>query len=119
MWLQSCILSFSSLLIPFMIWSVGTNFLAGYNMTPEDLSSTDRKVLTFHRIIEAFKFAYAKRTDLADEEFEESVKDVRDLQSKQLVYTILFKLVCESSHKLINTCLDLFVELDSALKQFG
>ena len=35
-------------------------------MTNESLSSESREIMTWHRIIEAFKFAYAKRTDLGD-----------------------------------------------------
>jgi len=33
------------------------------------LSTPDNEILAHHRIIEAFKFAYAKRSNLGDEEF--------------------------------------------------
>ena len=52
------------------------NILEGYNFEPKDRSS----VLTYHRIIEAFKFAYAKRTQLGDPEF----ADVKDLTEAML-----------------------------------
>lgn len=42
---------------------------AGYNFTAGDLVTDASTTLTYHRIIEAFKFAYAKRTDLGDEDF--------------------------------------------------
>lgn len=41
------------------------------------MSSYDRKVLTLHRIIEAFKFAFAKRSQLADEEYIGDLKQVK------------------------------------------
>ncbi|GFN94052.1 gamma-glutamyltranspeptidase 1, partial [Plakobranchus ocellatus] len=45
------------------------NILAGYNMKPSDIATIEGEILTYHRIIEAFKFAYAKGADLADEDF--------------------------------------------------
>jgi len=43
------------------------NFIVGYNFKPSDMP--DQKTLSYHRIIEAFKFAYAKRSELGDEDF--------------------------------------------------
>ncbi|KAK2151985.1 hypothetical protein LSH36_343g01029 [Paralvinella palmiformis] len=45
------------------------NILNGYNFEPGMLSTPDNEILAHHRIIEAFKFAYAKRSNLGDEEF--------------------------------------------------
>ena len=49
----------------------------GYKMNAGSISDTENKVLTYHRIAEAFKYAYAKRTLLADEDFVD-MEDVRE-----------------------------------------
>ena len=45
-------------------------------MNEKSVSDTSSTVLTYHRIAEAFKFAYAERSFLADEDFAD-VTDVR------------------------------------------
>ncbi|KAK6183728.1 hypothetical protein SNE40_006339 [Patella caerulea] len=42
------------------------NILDGYNMDASTLSTTEKQILTSHRTIEAFKYAYAKRSALGD-----------------------------------------------------
>lgn len=45
------------------------SYLVGYNMTGTDRKDLNSSVLTYHRIVEAFKFAYAYRALLGDEDF--------------------------------------------------
>lgn len=45
------------------------SILDGYKFTPGHLEDTASTVTTYHRMIEAFKYAYAKRTELGDTDF--------------------------------------------------
>uniref|UniRef100_A0A0B7AUX9 Gamma-glutamyltransferase n=1 Tax=Arion vulgaris TaxID=1028688 RepID=A0A0B7AUX9_9EUPU len=58
------------------------NILDGYNFTDNNLATDSSSTLTYHRMIEAFKFAYAKRTNLGDEDFVNVTELVQNLTSK-------------------------------------
>lgn len=45
------------------------NILDGFNFTPDSLTDFNRTTLTYHRMIETFKYAYALRNDMGDKEF--------------------------------------------------
>ena len=51
------------------LFKVEELYFVGYNMTSSARKGTDASVLTYHRIIEAFKFAYAWRSRLGDPAF--------------------------------------------------
>ena len=48
----------------------------GFNFNSDDVADIGAKTLAYHRIVEAFKFAYGKRSALGDEEYED-VEGVR------------------------------------------
>lgn len=43
--------------------------LDGYGFTRQNIDGINNTVLTYHRMIEAFKHAYARRTELGDTDF--------------------------------------------------
>lgn len=67
------------------------NILKGYNMTEKDMKSDP--ALVYHRFIEAFNFAYAKRTLLADPDVEEGIgKIVDDLMNETIAEDVRQKI---------------------------
>ena len=51
------------------LFKVEELYFIGYNMTSSARDGTNASVLTYHRIIEAFKFGYAWRSRLGDPAF--------------------------------------------------
>jgi gamma-glutamyltranspeptidase/glutathione hydrolase/leukotriene-C4 hydrolase len=62
--------------------------LDGYNFTEDDVSDVNRTTLTYHRIVEAFKFAYAKRSRLGDMDFINITELVSNLTSADFAASI-------------------------------
>ncbi|XP_062536400.1 scoloptoxin SSD14-like isoform X2 [Armigeres subalbatus] len=54
------------------------NILKNFHFQPEHLSNINSTILTYHRIIEAFKHAYGRRTQIGDPKF----LDIEDLVQK-------------------------------------
>ncbi|XP_014661922.1 PREDICTED: gamma-glutamyltranspeptidase 1-like [Priapulus caudatus] len=61
------------------------NVLEGYGMTSADIISVNTSTLLHHRVVEAFKFAYAKRTHLGDPAFADVERHVHDMTSAAYV----------------------------------
>lgn len=64
------------------------NILKGYNFTPKDMDGVNNTILTYHRIIEAYKFAYGKRTEIGDPKFINIDELVRNLTSPSYAESI-------------------------------
>ncbi|RXG60978.1 Gamma-glutamyltranspeptidase 1 [Armadillidium vulgare] len=67
------------------------NILDNYNFTSESLND-DNLVTTNQRIVEAFKYAYAKRTDLADEDFVNMTQLIANLTSEKFAFETYSKI---------------------------
>ncbi|KAJ8731250.1 hypothetical protein PYW07_004414 [Mythimna separata] len=59
------------------------NILSGYNFNASSINSTEDKILTYHRIIEAFKYAYATRTKLGDMDFLDLSELIRNVTTPE------------------------------------
>ena len=48
---------------------MSSHVISEFNFTKDDLSTKDKLILTYHRAIEAFKFANAYRPHFSDPDF--------------------------------------------------
>ncbi|XP_066268924.1 glutathione hydrolase 1 proenzyme-like [Branchiostoma lanceolatum] len=64
------------------VLSLILNIMAGYGLDASSVDGDDNQVLTYHRIVEAFKFACAKRTELGDPNFVDVDELVTNMTSR-------------------------------------
>ncbi|CAH1772931.1 unnamed protein product [Owenia fusiformis] len=73
------------------------NILDGYGFN-EDSMNTKNSALTYHRIIEAFKFGFAKRTELGDEDFIEISDLLANMTSRSYADAIRSRISDNTTH---------------------
>ncbi|KAK3107382.1 hypothetical protein FSP39_013344, partial [Pinctada imbricata] len=70
----------------------------GFKMAPMILKRKTEKLLAYHRIVEAFKFAYAKRTYLGDQRFNENNNITSLLTSREYANFIRLRISDRTYH---------------------
>ena len=64
------------------------NILNGFNIQDQSIDYHNENKLYYHRLIEAFKFAFAKRTKLGDEKSEGVLSTLEELESLEIAEMI-------------------------------
>ncbi|XP_078682135.1 glutathione hydrolase 1 proenzyme-like [Branchiostoma floridae x Branchiostoma belcheri] len=78
--------------------SLMLNIWDGYGLNASSVDGVDNQVLTYHRMLEAFKFAFARRTELGDPNFVDVKEVVQKMTSKSFADSLRQRISDTETH---------------------